>query len=71
MAAVKTDLEVRLYAALKRISKYQTPASLRRFSSRDVGLDGDEAIEMAYENVIDEAKWAIRGIRAPKNASST
>ncbi len=31
---------------------------------RDIGLAGDEAIEMAYENV--KAKRAIKGVRKSK-----
>jgi hypothetical protein len=58
--------EQRLYDALKRITKYQSVASIRRYAARDWGLDDpDEAIEYAYENVIEEAKRAIRGMRRP------
>lgn len=31
-----------------------------------MGLDENEAVEMAYENVIQEAKSAIRGMQRPK-----
>lgn len=59
----KTDLEVRLFDALKRISQYQSPEHLRKFAAREYGLDdADEAIEMAYENVIFEAQAAVKGI---------
>lgn len=46
MAVIKTDLEKRLYAALKRITQYDTPERLRNNSLRDYGLDDPgEAIE--------------------------
>lgn len=66
MATVKTELEAKLYSALKRISAYAMPESLHRHAQRDYGVDGPEAIEMAYENVIFEAKHAIKGVRVPK-----
>lgn len=53
----------KIYKALKRISSYQSPESLRRNSEKNYGLDYEEALEMAYENVIEEAKFAIKGIR--------
>lgn len=49
--------------ALKKISRgYQTPEQLRKASQGDFGLDFDEAIEMAYENIQSEAKQACKGI---------
>lgn len=59
------EREQKLYDALKRISSYTPPEKLRRTSERDYGLEGDEAIEMAYENVIQEAKNALRGMKRP------
>ncbi|MDR6389156.1 hypothetical protein [Paraburkholderia phenoliruptrix] len=61
-----TDLEIRLYTALKRITCYDPPSKLRRRAERDYGLSGDEAIEYAYENVLEEARAGIKGIRLPK-----
>lgn len=55
----------KLYDALLRISRYTPPAKLRKSAEREYGLDPDEAIEMAYENVIAEAKAAIKGVRMP------
>lgn len=54
-----------MYAALKRITKYQSVESLHRYASRDYGVDAGEAIEMAYENVIGEAKAGLRKVRNP------
>lgn len=57
----------RMYEALKRIKAYQSPEHLKRFSQKEWGLDdASEAIEMAYENVIHEAKIGLRGVRRPK-----
>lgn len=59
--------EQRLFDVLRRISQYESPERLRRNADKDYGLSGEEAIEMAYENVIAEAKRAIHGQRRPKN----
>lgn len=61
-----SEREQKLYDALKRITQYDMPDRLRRRAERDYGLDGDEAIEMAYENVLIEAKKAIAGMRRTK-----
>lgn len=66
-STVTTDLEKRLYSALKRIAAYQSVASLRRYAQGDYGVDAEAAIEMAYENVIEEAKRATKGVRRPKS----
>lgn len=58
--------ELRYYEALKRITKYQAVERLREHSERDWGLPFEEALEMAYENVITEARNAIHGRRRPK-----
>lgn len=55
----------RFYDALKRIASYTPPDKLRRTSQKDYGLDGDEAIEYAYDNVINDAKAAIKGMCRP------
>lgn len=55
----------KLYDALKRIARYQSPDQLRRGSERQYGLSANEAIEYAYENVLFEAKAATMGMRRP------
>lgn len=60
---MSTAIEIRLYSALKRIAAYQSPARLRRSSVKDWGVEYEEALEMAYENVLEEAKRATKGIR--------
>lgn len=63
----KRDLLIfKLHQALKRISAYQSPERLRRDSQKDWDLDYEEALEMAYENVLEEAKSVIKGVRVPK-----
>jgi uncharacterized protein (UPF0147 family) len=45
----------RMHAMLVKISSdYQTPEDIRE-SSEEMGLDYDEALEMAYENIQSEA----------------
>jgi len=60
---MNTPLELKLHAALKRIAAYDHPDRLARRAEKDYGLLPEEAIEMAYENVIMEAKNAIKGVR--------
>lgn len=59
------EREQRYYDALKRIARYDSPEKLRRSGETDYGLEPEEVIEMAYENVIEEAKAAIKGQRRP------
>jgi len=49
--------------ALKKIKAYQSPAKLRKDSSKDWGLDFEEAIEMAYENIQIEAAVACKNVK--------
>lgn len=58
-----TPLEIKLYAALKRISQYEKPERLHRHAEKAYGIGGEEAIEYAYENVLQEAKAAIKRVR--------
>lgn len=60
MAIAKTDLERRMFNALRRISRqYRSAENLLKHG--DCGLEGAEALEMAYENIQAEAKAAIKG----------
>lgn len=68
-ATITTRLEQHLYAALKRIQSYQPPYKLRRSAMRIYGVEGDEAIEMAYENVLQEASNATKGLRLAKGGT--
>ncbi|MBD3762600.1 hypothetical protein [Rhizorhabdus sp.] len=61
--AINTPLEVKLYDALKRISQYEQPERLIKNAERVYGIPGEEALEYAYENVLGEAKRAIKGVR--------
>jgi len=66
---ITTELELYLFAALKRITAYQSPDRLRRIADKEYGLAANEAIEMAYENVIEEARSAVKGIRVQPSAT--
>lgn len=52
----------RMRDALKEIAKYMDTDAIKKKSVRLYGLEPDEAIEMAYENVLYTAKQAICGI---------
>ena len=55
------------YDVLKRIAKsYASPERLKRDSEKRYGCSGDEALEMAYENIQWDAERAIKGKRRPK-----
>lgn len=60
------DKEARMWRALKTIASYDQPERLRRNCEQRYGLAYEEALEMAYENMIGEAKAAIHGMRKPK-----
>lgn len=62
----KLAAEERMYVALQRIAAYQSVSRLRRSSNKDWGMDFEEALEMAYENVLQEAKNGLKGIRKPR-----
>lgn len=64
MTTVKTDLERKLYTALRRIARDYQPAE-RLLRHGDCGLEGPEALEAAYDNLQWEAATAIKGIRCP------
>lgn len=49
--------------ALKKINAYQSPEKLREDSRKDWGLDFEEAIEMAYENIQGEAAFACKNVK--------
>lgn len=50
--------------ALLTISKeYCTPAQLRKEAKGAYGIDYEEALEMAYENIQAEAKNALKGTK--------
>lgn len=52
----------RMRATLKRIAtSYMTPAQIQR--DKEAGLDYEEYLEYAYENMQAEAKAACKGVR--------
>lgn len=53
----------RLHAILVKISSdYQTPEEIRE-SSKDMGLEYEEALEMAYKNIQSEALDIVKNIK--------
>lgn len=57
----------RMLHYLRRISKeYQTPSKLRKDSEKDWDLGYEETLEMAYENIQNDAKFACKGIKEIK-----
>ena len=58
--------EQRYFDALKRITLYYSVDQLRQCCQREYGLEFEEGLEMAYENVIQEAHNALRGRRRPR-----
>lgn len=68
MPIARTELELKLLGALQRISRYQSVERLRR-DAHHVGLHPGEHVEMAYENVLAEAKAAVKGVRAAPAAN--
>lgn len=55
----------RMRNALLRISKdYMTPDQIRRDSEKRWGLDYEESLEMSYENIQNEARMAVKGVRS-------
>ena len=66
----KVDYEARFHAALREIACYMTTGQLRRESEKRYGLSYEEGLEGAYENVVNTAKWALKGYRKPKPPAS-
>ena len=63
MTSKQKDNYNKMLSALKRIAKYQTLNQLKRNSSKDWALAYDEALEMSYENILQEAKMASNRIK--------
>ena len=55
------------FDALRHIDHdFMTTNELRRNSQKEWGLPYEEALEMAYDNLKDVAKRAVKGKRRPK-----
>ena len=53
-----------MLGTLRRIvNHYQTPDQLRKSSEKEYGLDYEETLEMAYENIQNEAKAVIKNVK--------
>jgi len=54
----------RMWSALKMIAhQYETPDQLRRNVEKDHGVEYEEGLEMAYENIQTLAKAAVKHVR--------
>ena len=63
----KQSNEQHYYDILKHIARnYQSPEQLRRNAEKQYGIDAEEAIEYAYENIMWDARKAIKGKKRPK-----
>ena len=65
MSEPKQNNEQRYFDVLKRITRYQTVDQLRRHAQEEWGVQFEEALGYAYENVIDEARRAVKDKRRP------
>lgn len=64
MSKINIDHYNRMYDALKTIANgYHTPDQLRKENKGAWGLDYEEALEMAYENIQQLAKEATKNVR--------
>lgn len=73
MAMTKKEREdyERMRIALKRIAtRYMTLKQIERDAEKRIGLSYREVLEMAYENIRDDARDAVRGVRAASGAAS-
>lgn len=54
----------RMRATLKRIAnEYESPDDIEKHAEKKWGLPVDDAIRYAYDNVQDEARNAVKGVR--------
>ena len=68
MTAKQIENYNRMREELIQITKYQTTNQLRKEGDdRKYGLDYEETLEYAYENVMGTAKDAVKGIKAIKS----
>jgi hypothetical protein len=61
----RMNYEEKFRDALDDIAHYDSPERLRRNCEKHYGLEYVEALEMAYENIREEARVALRGYRKP------
>uniref|UniRef100_A0A6M3LD86 Uncharacterized protein n=1 Tax=viral metagenome TaxID=1070528 RepID=A0A6M3LD86_9ZZZZ len=55
---------VKMLSTLRKIgNKYHSPSKLRK-EAKMYGLSYNEILEIAYENIQEEAKFCLKGIRS-------
>ena len=52
--------------ALRNITNFQSPEKMRKNSENDWGLEYEECLKMAYDNIQVMAKENVKGIRLIK-----
>lgn len=69
MTTKEEERYTKMYLALRRIAKgYVSTAQVDRNAER-LGLSPHEFLEYAYENIQQEAKNGLRGVRIPKTVT--
>jgi hypothetical protein len=57
------EQHAQMRSALQRIKAYSPPEKLRKQAEKKYGLSEEEAVEMAYDNVLQEARDGLKGIK--------
>jgi hypothetical protein len=66
MKALTIQQQQRLFDGLRRIAKgFDTAERVMKYAERDYGIGPAEALEMAYENMQETARLALKGIKRP------
>jgi hypothetical protein len=55
-----------MLSTLHRIKAYDTTKYMRKNAEKYYGLDYEDVLEMAYENIQGEAKMGLKGIKPIK-----
>lgn len=64
---MKLKQQQNMYDALRQIAKgFERSERVMKNADKDYGLSPIEALEMAYDNIQQTAKQAIKGLRRPK-----
>ncbi len=63
---MKLAIQQKLYDALREISKCDSLDYLDRNAEKQYGCNTANALRMAYENITNLARHAVKGVRRPK-----
>jgi hypothetical protein len=70
MTATEQKRFERLATAIRRIASYQTVGQLQRSCEREYGLSYAETLEMAYDNIREEARAVVHLVKPRKQAGA-